>query len=798
MLISPDLELLMRVVDVSIILFSIGILVLLAVGGLLRSKFAPMSGRVVLVSGIALMVLIQAIDFMLMLLHPGSIEAGAAGLLNRAMPEWLQWTLSRLAFLLIVIGIVWSLVQRKRAEDKIHSNSDLIRAAQDSVVQSEARFRYLLDTTSNSIYCYSFEPPLPISLPVEQQIRRSQDAILTECNLAFARDIGVERVSEVIGSRMSLLDSSQDVEAHRKFFAEFIENNYRLTDYEFIYKAPDGEDRALSISLTGIVRDGHLQRMWGAESDILDMRRTRAALERRMAFQEMLASVSSRLVKATEVSAEAIVQECLRELCEYIGADRTTLFWLAPDLRSAEVVYSWNAAGNTIAAPLDGDDLPQCRRLISAGEILAIDNVSDLSGDWSVDKRTLQEQGVKSQFALPLSVAGQIVGILAYGHLKSVRPWIDQDVAELRVFGELFANFVYRTKSRQALDRTLNNLLDATDRLQAENVYLREEVKVSHGFDEIVAECDEMIHCLGLVEKVAETNTPVLILGETGTGKELIARAIHDRSPRRDRPLVKVNCAALPSNLIESELFGYEKGAFTGASGKRQGRFDLADCSTLFLDEIGDLPIELQSKLLRVLQEGEFERLGGSETISVDVRIIAATNRDLDTAVRTGGFRSDLLYRINTFPIALPPLRDRGDDIQLLAEHFVFVHAKHLGRNVEAISARMMQQLREYSWPGNVRELESVIQRALITWSGPVLELADPLTGRQAPAETDGPRVVSLSIAELRAVEREHILAVLEDVGWKISGESGAAAKLGIPPSTLRSKMKKLAIVRPS
>jgi transcriptional regulator with GAF, ATPase, and Fis domain len=283
-------------------------------------------------------------------------------------------------------------------------------------------------------------------------------------------------------------------------------------------------------------------------------------------------------------------------------------------------------------------------------------------------------------------------------------------------------------------------------------------------------------------------------MGETGTGKELIARAIHELSDRGTRPLVKVNCAALPANLIESELFGHERGAFTGADSAKRGRFDLAHGSTLFLDEIGEIPVELQAKLLRVLQEGEFDRLGGSKTIKVDARLVVATNRNLADAVLNGEFRSDLYYRINTFPIELPALRNRGDDIQLLAEYFVNIHAPRLGREVIQISAEMMNQLYRYRWPGNVRELEGIVQRALISSSGPVLNLAEPLV---VDAQDEGQSTGSQAVSDLKLIEREHIVAVLEDAGWKISGESGAAAKLGIPPSTLRSKMKKLSIIRP-
>jgi len=288
----------------------------------------------------------------------------------------------------------------------------------------------------------------------------------------------------------------------------------------------------------------------------------------------------------------------------------------------------------------------------------------------------------------------------------------------------------------------------------------------------------------------------VLILGETGTGKELIARAVHKLSNRKDKPMVSVNCPALPANLIESELFGHEKGAFTGAEASRRGRFELADGGTLFLDEIGELPLELQVKLLRVLQTGEYERLGGTETLRTDVRLIAATNRNLEQAIDRSEFRSDLYYRIASFPIRLPPLRAREADIPLLAEHFVHKHAGRLNKNIEAISAKMLRELMNYDWPGNIRELESIIERSLISAeSDSTLELPGPLqlitgfeqtSGKLADSDADG----------LRDVERTHILNVLEKSNWQVSGADGAAAVLGIPASTLRSKMKRLGIAK--
>jgi chemotaxis protein methyltransferase CheR len=291
------------------------------------------------------------------------------------------------------------------------------------------------------------------------------------------------------------------------------------------------------------------------------------------------------------------------------------------------------------------------------------------------------------------------------------------------------------------------------------------------------------------VEQIAGSDTTVLVLGETGTGKELVARAIHGLSMRKSRSLVKVNCAALPANLIESELFGHEKGAYTGAQSRHLGRFEVANGGTLFLDEIGELPLELQPKLLRVLQDGEFERLGSSITIKVNVRIVAATNRNLEEEVRKGHFREDLWYRLNVFPITMPPLRDRMDDIPILVDFYVKKISKRMGKTIEIVPAGVMNALQDYHWPGNVRELENVLERAVINSSGPKLRLVDELT---KPFKN-----LSTSLKTLEAVEREHIIQTLEQANWKVGGKNSAAEILGLDRSTLRARMRKLGIQKP-
>jgi formate hydrogenlyase transcriptional activator len=369
--------------------------------------------------------------------------------------------------------------------------------------------------------------------------------------------------------------------------------------------------------------------------------------------------------------------------------------------------------------------------------------------------------------------------------------------------------------SRPAPDgsHTRTMFIDVTDRvlmerekarLEAQNTYLIEEIKETHNFEEIVGQSRALAEVIEKVKLVAGTDSSVLILGETGTGKELIARAVHSNSERKDRPLVKVNCAALPAGLIESELLGHEKGAFTGASDRRIGRFELAHGGTIFLDEIGDMPPDLQAKLLRVLQEHEFERLGASNLIKVDVRVIAATNRDLLRSVSEGTFRQDLYYRLNVFPVQLPPLRERREDIPPLVHYFVRRFSLKIGRKITRIQRETMERLVSYAWPGNVRELENVIERAVILSRGTELEVAsDVLPEAVAQAQTAAPRPASEEKVSQAArpqsidqVERNHILEVLMRTNWRIEGADGAAALLNLNPSTLRSRMKKLGVQR--
>ena len=372
-----------------------------------------------------------------------------------------------------------------------------------------------------------------------------------------------------------------------------------------------------------------------------------------------------------------------------------------------------------------------------------------------------------------------------------LRQEIDERKRAEKALQEANEQLEQRVAERTAeLKAALEEVEELKNRLQEENIYLQQEIKLSHNFEEIITQSQNFAKVLEEVEQVAATDATVLILGETGTGKELLARAVHSISNRKDRPLVKVNCAALPTNLIESELFGHERGAFTGALARKSGRFELADGGTIFLDEIGDLPLELQAKLLRVLQEEEFERLGGTSTIKVDVRVIAATNRNLEEVVAKGDFREDLFYRLNVFPIESPSLRERREDIPLLVEHFVGKYSAKIGKKIATVPHKVMDALQAYDWPGNVRELENIVERAVIISRGTQLELGNWLPKTILPPGTT-------TIPTLEEREREHILEVLELTGWRVRGERGAAELLETKPTTLEARMKKLDIVRP-
>jgi len=428
---------------------------------------------------------------------------------------------------------------------------------------------------------------------------------------------------------------------------------------------------------------------------------------------------------------------------------------------------------------------------LARGELVAVSRPDELPFDATAAREQARRTGACSILGVPGSVAGQVTCALVVDVARGHRRWSQPLIERLQLLSNIFGTALQRLHP-EPRSSSADMVERLNTRLEADNAYLKEEIKSYHDFDEIVGESAPLRLALARLSQVAPTNSSVLLLGPTGTGKELFARALHERSRRHARPLVRVNCAALPPTLVESELFGHEKGAFTGAVSARQGRFELADGGTIFLDEIGDLAPDVQVKFLRILQEGEFERVGSSRTKRVDVRVIAATHRNLELEVAEGRFRADLYYRLSVYPIRVPSLQERIEDVPRLVWFFIHRHQRELGRRITKVPESVMDALQQYSWPGNVRELENVVERAMIASTSDTLQLDDalPFARRSTVpvAETDN----------LDEVQRLHIERVLERCGWRINGVGNAAERLGVHPNTLRFRMKKLGVVCPN
>ena len=488
-----------------------------------------------------------------------------------------------------------------------------------------------------------------------------------------------------------------------------------------------------------------------------------AELEERLRFETLLSDLSARFINLPADEVDKEIEAALGRIVPFLGLDRSTLFQLSEDETTLLVSHCWAAPGfESVKGLIPRDMVPWALARVLQGRTIQFSSPDDLPEEADRDKETLRKVGPRSNVTFPLTAGGGVVfGALAFGQMTRHRTWPETLVQRLRLFAQVLANALLRKRSEQKLRQALAEIKQLQDRLHQENVYLRKEACLLHGHELVVGQSPALKQALAQVEQVAPTDATVLLLGETGTGKELMATAVHNLSARRERTMVKVNCAALPATLVESELFGREKGAYTGALSKQIGRFELAHHSTIFLDEVGDLPPEVQVKLLRVLEEGQLEHLGSPKPIQVDVRVIAATNRDLARLVREGRFREDLYYRLNVFPITVPPLRERRQDIPLLVWAFVEEFSKALGKNIRAIAKESMEALERHAWPGNVRELRNVIERAMITGAGPTLRVAAPGAGDSTAAK-------SLAMAD---VEREHILHALGLTRWRSPGE---------------------------
>jgi formate hydrogenlyase transcriptional activator len=505
-------------------------------------------------------------------------------------------------------------------------------------------------------------------------------------------------------------------------------------------------------------------------------------------FEQILSQLSRNFIGLPPAAVDGAIENGLKTIAEALTMDRATLGEIDVTTRGLIITHSWARQGiPPIPTRIVNDMLPWLLDRIRAGKITCVSTPRELPGEAHVERELMLSVGQKSCLVVPLLVGGKVIGAMSLATFRKQQTWDSVLISRFQNAADVFANAVARKASDGNLQQAYLQIRQLKDRLEQENLHLREEIKLEHNHTSVIGQSAALRSVLKKAEQVASADCAVLLLGETGTGKELFAQTIHELSVRRDRPLVKVNCAALPATLVESELFGREKGAYTGALSREIGRFELADRSDIFLDEIGELPLELQVKLLRVLQEGEFERLGSSRTLRVDVRVIAATNRDLRAAVKDGKFREDLFYRLNVFPIHLPPLRERPEDIPPLVWHVLKDISKRMGRNVDSIHSATMKAFQEYSWPGNVREVRNVIERHLILNSGSVFRAEIPELG-----ETLAP--VGRSLEE---VERSHVRRVLETTRWRIRGQCGAAQILGLKPTTLEARIKKLGIRPP-
>ena len=505
---------------------------------------------------------------------------------------------------------------------------------------------------------------------------------------------------------------------------------------------------------------------------------------------ELAVSLSGQLTRVTFDELDAAIAGGLQHLVHATGADACRLTQFS---ESGAVVGAQNLTRIVTLTAEEAPPLDDWLALrLARGEVVAISQPEDLPPEAKTLRQQMDQPWHGSLLGVPASVAGRVMCALVINSTRVTRRWPPALVERLRLISEIFGAALQRCQHESALRSSVAEIERLNARLEADNVYLKEEIKNYHDFDEIVGDSTALRLALARLSQVAPTNSSVLLLGPTGTGKELFARALHERSRRHARPLVRVNCAALPPTLVESELFGHEKGSFTGAVGMRQGRFELADGGTIFLDEIGDLPQEIQVKFLRVLQEGEFERVGSSRSKKVDVRVIAATHHNLEQAVAEGRFRADLYYRLSVYPIHLPSLQDRIDDIPRLVWFFIHRHQRDLGRQITKVPQALMDALQRYSWPGNVRELENVVERAMIASAGSTLQLDAPLVF-STPVREKAEEVSE----NLDAVQRAHIENVLERCGWRINGTGNTAERLGIHPNTLRFRMKKLGVTCP-
>lgn len=662
----------------------------------------------------------------------------------------------------------WDVAGRAVAIVGVLQDVHEVKCAEMILKESESCFRSLCERSLAGIYiiqdgCFQY-----VNRAVTQMLDREPDELLGVPPLSLVHPDDRALVQECMRVRLC-----GEAETSR---------------YETRYLRRDGT--AVPVEVLGARADYRGRpALVGAMLDISDRKQAETARDERIRFEELLADLSAGFVNVSSDRLGEILASSLKRLVEFLGNDRSALVQLTGDTQRVLVTHSYAVAPCEPFARgwIADETLPWYIGQLRAGKSVFLRCLpDDLPPEAEVERRYGVAHGIQSSVAIPLQAGSTILGAITFGFLRQRCEWPAEIICRLRVIGEVFAGALQRQRADETLRTAIAENEKLRMRLEQENEYLREQVVLKHQHGRVIGQSESLKAALAAAERVAATSTPVLLLGETGTGKELLAQTIHELSDCGKRAMVIVNCASLPPTLVESELFGREAGAYTGAVSAQVGRFVMADGSTLFLDEIGEFPVELQAKLLRVLQDGRFERVGSPKTVTVNVRIIAATNRNLEQAVRDGTFRADLYHRLNVFPIRIPPLRERPEDIPLLAWNFVETIGRRMGKTIQNIPRRTMDELRRYAWPGNVRELSNVIERAMILATGDTLRVEIPSS---EPTGMDSRRT-------LKEIERTHILRTLQETAWRIRGSGGAAEILGMKPTTLEARIARLGIAR--
>ena len=658
------------------------------------------------------------------------------------------------------------------------------KQAEEALQKSEERIRLILESSAEGIF--GCDP----------------HGTCLFCNQAAVRLLGYDEPTELLGQNMHTLehhtrkDGSPFPIEECPIYLGFHENRGVHIDDDIFWRK-DGTSFPVEYWSHPMVREGRTVGAVITFFDITERKATEEALRKSEQRKRSLLEINNAIIN--NLTQEALFASAYEAIRRVVSFDRAAFLLHQPEKKTLKLLSMDSDAESEFFVLGKEYRLDETR--ISAWVLEHQESVvrGDLEKQQeSAGERSLVAEGIQSYCVVPLVAMGKSIGTFTV--------WSETKNRYSEADAELLQEVANQVALAIANMKSYEEIAALKARFEKETIYLQEEIRTVHNFEEIVGSSPALLELLRRIDQVAPTDSSVLIYGETGTGKELIARAIHDRSTRKNRPLVKVNCSAISAGLVESELFGHVKGAFTGAFERRIGRFELADGGTIFLDEVGELPLETQVKLLRVLQEREFEPVGSNRSIRVDVRIIAATNRNLQESISAGTFRSDLYYRLNVFPLEVPPLRERRSDISQLATFFLDRFARKIGKKMEGISGAAAERLNSYSWPGNIRELQNVIERALILSHGPTLELEpdligvfpskDPLDMANAVAEVAQSAGSASQLRTLEEVERAHISAVLQQTHGVIEGVNGAAKTLGMHPNTLRHRMEKLGIKR--